>query len=190
VLALLLALADLETGDGVPPFQRMPNAFHHNFGNIIIAQRNLKSSQSNHFVLSGDEGPGTGSSAAEHHYRVFQSPSDGALGLITQLTRPTRQEWWDGLLTGNPETFVRALSGQFGGPSYFEADFRRYLNTFLQRWQSYRADDPEVPTDTPDTTNPKAEPRKPGLLIPLAVVLGGWALHLWASKRSSKAATV
>lgn len=192
VLALLLALADLETGDGVPPFGSMPNAFHHNYGNIIIAARNLPTSVSDHFVLRGDEGPGTGSNAAEHHYRVFNSPEDGALGLVTQLTRESRQQWWDGLLTGDPETFVRALNGQFGGPKYFEAAFDRYLDTFLRRWQSYRVNDPTpppvLPQPQPEPTRPKAKPRKPGPLLPLALVLGGWALHLWASKRSARGA--
>lgn len=181
VLALLLALADVETGDGVPPFQRLVNAFHFNYGNIIIAPRFLASSLNDHFILKGDEGPGTGSNAEEHHYKVFLSPEDGAMGLVTQLTRDTRQQWWDGLLTGDPEEFIRALNGQNGGPAYFEAGFDRYLKTYLGRWEKYRADVHDTePSTIPQSPNQADSLLTIGVLVTAAIVV---AIELVKSKK-------
>ena len=156
VLALLLTLADLETGDkaGRERGVRLPNVFHHNLGNITIASANLPTAQGDWYVLSGDEGPGTGSNAKEHFYRVFPNLDAGALGLVQQLTRESRQHWWDGLLTGDPEAFVRALGGENGPPRYFEASTEGYLRAFNALHRLYA---PDFPTE-PDNDRPEPEP--------------------------------
>lgn len=161
VLSLLLTLADLETGDreGILRGQQLPNSFHYNIGNVIIASRNLPTTQSDYFTLRGDEGPGTGSDAKEHFYRAYSSLDDGAMGLITLLTRPQRQQWWDGLLTGDAELFVRALGGQAGGPRYYEANVERYLDTFQRLQDFYPIDEEPTTPDNPlPTQPPQAEP--------------------------------
>lgn len=194
VLALLMALADLETN-----FQ---SAFHHNIGNIILPTRFLPTTQQSWFVLSGDEGAAAGAGDAEHHYKVYPTLAVGAQGLVTQLTRPTRQQWWDGLLTGDPESFVRALNGQNGGPSYFEAGFKRYLKAYLGRWKKYRepvgaqpvAQLNPVPLGVPvpvETEPPKARPRRAGRkkrLGPAVLASGALLLLLLVWKPSGTAA--
>ena len=165
VLALLLALWDLETATG-------ESQFNWNFGNIITTHPDTTP-----FYIADDSGN-------LRNFRAFEDIDDGAEGFVSQLTRPSRQQWWDGLLTGDPEAFVRALNGQNGGPSYFEADFDRYLNTFLIRWRRY-----EVPKALPPSrgqpvpTTPPTTTKKPGpLLAVLAVGSLGFLLFRWARK--------
>lgn len=156
VLALLQALTDVEVGDGIPGSQVLPNSFHNNLGNVTVARAFIDTTPSSWFTLNGDEGPGTGSDASEHFYKAYPSLADGAEGLITLITRPIRQQWWDGLLTGDPQSFVMALAGRNGGPAYFEADPKSYLRTFLRRWEKYAP--PSLPGPPPEPDIPVSEP--------------------------------
>lgn len=167
VLALLMALVDLETN--------FKSSYHHNLGNIVLPAQYLPTTEQGWFVLSGDEGAAAGAGDAEHHYKVYASHAAGALALVTQLTRATRQEWWDGLLSGKPERFVKALNGQFGGPSYFEANFKRYLKAFRGRWRKYG-----------DLKGPKASPLRRGNQLTVSLTLLGLAVLLLRSRAPSR----
>lgn len=131
VLTLLLTLADVETGDGSGG---MPNCWHYNLGNLVLPDEYLSTSPRNWFVLQGDE---DAQAPNEHHYKAFRDLADGAAEFIDQLTRTSRQKWWDGLMTGNPEAFVHALHGDNGGPRYFEASVVRYKALFMRRWRNH-----------------------------------------------------
>lgn len=181
VLALLMALADLETGDGSPGGTVMPNAYHHNLGNIVLPSSLVPTTSQSVFTLSGDEGGGSGSSAPEHFYKVYPTHQAGAEGFVRQLVSDTRPHWRRGLLSGDPEEFVRALNGQRGGPSYFEANFARYLAAFRGRWQKYAP----TPFDfEEEPTLPKAKPPNRGLPILLGLAILGLILRRSVSKRS------
>lgn len=117
VLALLLALWDLETGAGTS--QR-----NNNFGNIIAVNEEL------HHYVGTDNGN-------TRRFRSYPSVSQGALAFVQQLTSNTRLEWRSGLMSGDPLQFVNALGGLNGGSKYFEAPVDRYKQTFLERWQKY-----------------------------------------------------
>lgn len=120
VAALLLALVDLETRTG-----RSVKNF--NLGNMIVtSEQELELP-----YYEGLDGENV------RHFQSFGSLRKGARGFIRQLTRDSRKEWRRGLLTGNPRAFVRALGGRDGGLAYFEANFKRYLDAFLVRWQRY-----------------------------------------------------
>jgi hypothetical protein len=154
VLALLLALWDLETAAGA-------SMFHWNFGNVIATRPD-----SQLFYVADDSGN-------TRKFRAYNDANDGARGLVQQLTSSTRPEWHTGLLTGDPNAFVRALSGADGGPAYFEADPERYRRTFLERWRKY-SPKAEPPNRGPTTT------RKPiPLLAPLGVVTLAYLLWRW-----------
>lgn len=155
VLALMLALSDLETATFGSGF------FNHNYGNIIAT------SEGQPFYRGIDSGN-------KRKFRAYGSAADGARGFVKQLTRDSRKQWREGLLTGDPEEFVRSLNGQRGGPSYFEAGFDHYLKTFMGRWQRYRV--PEVETPDPKASPPKAG----GLLVAGLLGLGAWAI--WKRK--------
>lgn len=126
VLALLLAIWDLETGTG-------ESQYHWNMGNIVT-------SSDTYFMLR---------SAGNHHYRIYDSLDDGARGLIRQLRSPNRPQWEDGLLSGDPVFFIESLKGVHGGGfEYFEAPLERYLTTFMGRYARY-APNPKVESPAP-----------------------------------------
>ena len=136
VLRLVLALWDLETGSG-------GSEFNFNWGNMVDA------GQTGRFYVADDTGH-------TRHFAAFASQREGADALLRQLTRDSRSEWRAGLATGDPELFVRHLSGEFGGPAYFEASPARYLATYLERWDKY----PHLnaPARTPEAPAPKTPP--------------------------------
>ena len=149
VLALLLALSDLETAT----WQRVSN---YNLGNIIVPEPY----QAEQAWYAGTDSGNT------RRFRSYPSLHEGALGLVNQVTRDSRPEWRAGLATGNPEAFVRALSGANGGPAYFEANPGTYLTGFRARWKRY------APADPTGVTPPKQAPAR----------LPGWALAvLWTA---------
>ena len=157
VAALLLALSDLETAS----FKSLSN---HNLGNIIAV------SDSQDFYRGLDSGNA-------RRFRAYASLQEGADQLINQLTRDSRAEWRDGLLSGDPEGFVRALNGQNGGPAYFEASFDRYLRGFLSRYSMY-----EHLAVAPAQLSTLAESKRRGSAVPalLALLAGaGAATVLW-----------
>lgn len=206
VLRLMLALIDVETGDGVPGNRVMPNSFHHNMGNLVISSEFIPTTQRDYFVLKGDEGPGTGSKAKEHFYKAFTSFEQSADEQVAQLTRDTRPHWRDGLLTGNPEQFIRALNGQNGPPAYFEAGFDRYLKTFMTRWNKYPLGTPGEPGEPPADPDPDPDPNpdapfpfppvpriprelaERGTAVGIAFVLVGAGM-LWAFSRAKQRQT-
>lgn len=150
VLALLLGLWDLETGTG----RSMHN---NNWGNIV------RTSESQDFFVGNDSGN-------VRKFRHFETPQDGARNFIQQLTRDSRAQWREGLLTGDPAAFVNALAGKNGGPKYFEANPDRYLRTFLGRWQRYsRPSSPGAPPSSGGTA-PGAPGRASGALVAVLVI--------------------
>lgn len=133
VAALLLALSDFETAT----WQSM---FNFNPGNMI------PSSESQPFFRLRVQN-------AANEFRAFPDLESGIAEYVAQLTRDTRPEWHAGLLSGDPEQFVRSLGGEFGGPRYFEAPLNVYRKGFLSRYERYRA----LAERTP---NPVAQPKK------------------------------
>lgn len=125
VLRLLIALWDLETGTG-------RSSYHWNLGNVVVGQ-----SKRDWFRLKNRA---TGE-FTPHHYRVYRDLDDGAQDLIRTVRSPTRPQWEAGLLSGEPDMFVRGLKGVLPGwpkgPEYFEADLERYRLAFRSRWNRY-----------------------------------------------------
>jgi hypothetical protein len=159
VLALLLALWDLETGTG-------QSQFNWNFGNLVEVRPDSRP-----FYIADDSGN-------TRKFKAFEDIDDGAEGFVAQVTSTTRPEWHQGLLTGDPEEFVRALKGRNGGPEYFEAPLDRYLQTFLGRWRRY-----EVPKALPPSRG-QPEPAQPPPTrtrtgLPLALLGFGSLAFLW-----------
>lgn len=114
VLRLLIALWDLETAAGLAQT-------NNNFGNIIATR-------DDQLFYSGTD------SGNARRFRSYNSVSDGADGLVSQITSATRPHWKAGLMTGDPTNFVVGLKTV---PAYFEAPFNQYLTTFLGRWEKY-----------------------------------------------------
>lgn len=146
---LLLALWDLETNGG-------KSMWNYNFGNIIAVSKTQR-----HFAATDAGNP--------RIFRDYMSAEEGAEALVTQLTKESRRWWRNGLFTGDPEEFVRALNGQRGGPAYFEANFDSYLKGFMARWEKYEVlpqktaeetaeFEPEiVPEEIPDLTDAQVD---------------------------------
>jgi len=166
VEALLLALWDLETATG-------QKEFNWNFGNIV--------------TINPDETPFWLAEGDAHHYHAYDGPEQGAAAFVAQLTRESRQHWWDGLLTGDPEEFVRALNGQNGPPAYFEAPFQTYLRGFLSRWRKYaipKAAPPQrgqpIPAQPPAPTTTTTTPPSGLPLVVLGSGLLAFLFWRWA----------
>lgn len=161
VLALLLGLWDLETGTGAS----MKN---HNWGNIV------STSETQEFFRGLDSGN-------QRKFRSYPTAEAGAENFIRQVTRESRAQWRDGLMTGDPTLFVNALAGKNGGPKYFEANPDRYLRTFLGRWQRYAS--PSSPPAPPSSggSSPGAPVSGSGGL--LALVLVGIAAAVFLAKK-------
>lgn len=118
ILALVLALVDLEVAGG-------ESSYNWNLGNMVQTKDDRP------WFSASDRGN-------QRKFVAFGSLAEGARALVKQLMSTTRPQWRDGLLSGDPTTFVHALGGQFGGPRYFEADVGRYLDAFMGRWEKYR----------------------------------------------------
>lgn len=151
VMALLLALSDLETAT-------WRSMFNWNHGNQVATRP-----ESQAFYRALDSGnPRT--------FRAYPSQDDGALSFVSQVTSDTRPQWHAGLLTGDPTEFARALKGLNGGPAYYEAPLDRYTRTLVERWRRYDVDGGTLPPDEeptlPDGQVPKARPRLgPGIWL-------------------------
>lgn len=152
--ALLLALWDFETGGGA----RM---WCWNAGNIVRTAQ-----------WSGDwyEADDTGN---WRQFRAYPSLAAGAAALARLVDSDSRPQWREGLWSGDPETFVRALHGDNGGPAYFEAPLDRYLTGFLQRWQKY------APTSSLDGSTVAAASAPNWYLLGIPAV----AALLWLRRR-------
>lgn len=152
VLALLLALWDLETDAG-----RAQSNF--NFGNIIATSEDQR-----HYV--GDDSGNT------RRFRAYLTPSAGADSFVAQLTSDTREEWRAGLDSGDPTEFARALGGLNGGHAYYEAPVERYTRTLVGRWQRY------APTVGSDVGNPLGGAVNGVVLTAVIAMLGAvaWAV--------------
>jgi len=159
VAALLLALSDLETGT-------WKHVRNNNLGNQIAVG-------SDDFILAPGVGP-TGEQTGR--FAAYPSLDDGARAFVALLTRDSRAEWRAGLLSGNPETFVRALNGQMGGPAYFEASFERYFRGFLSRYASYEqlAAAPRPRSERKNSNSPESGSGAIVAIAAPAVLLGAW----------------
>ena len=164
ILKLLLAHSDLETAS----FKSVNN---YNLGKIIVPD-SYASSQS--YYWGTDWGPTTGK--RNQKFRAYSSLEDGAAGMIRQLTGDTRKEWREGLMSGDPRSFVEHLNGQHGGPAYFEADFDRYLSGFLSRYRKYSEPMQSIP-EAQSAPTQWAEPRKSSgwSLSTISLFIGGIA---------------
>lgn len=120
VLALLMALSDLET-------RSWEATRNWNLGNIIVLPEYADQVPWYAGIDNGND----------RRFRSYDSLNDGAEALLSQLTRDSRPQWRKGLLTGSPRQFVLALAGKRGGPAYFEADPERYLKGFLARYKKW-----------------------------------------------------
>lgn len=161
VMWLLLALWDLETASG-------KSMWNNNAGNIIRTPQ-----WSGDWYLANDSGN-------MREFRAYPTRDAGAAGLVGLLTGNTREQWRKGLLSGNPEIFVRALNGQYGGPQYFEADFEKYLAGFLSRYSRYAGTaytGPDYDASTAQTPTP-LPPQEPMWYLIASAALAG-ALVAW-----------
>lgn len=163
VLALLMALSDLETAT-------FKSVFNHNFGNQIATR------DSQDFYGALDSGN-------PRRFRAYPDAFAGARSFVAQVTSDTRPHWKAGLLTGDPVEFARALKGLNGGPAYYEAPLERYTNTLVERWRSYTPTLVDGEPLPPAVPLPKAKPRKPGLDVVL--LLAGLSFAWLAASRSS-----
>jgi hypothetical protein len=108
ILGLLISQVALETGHG-----KMVHNF--NLGNEMAVASDPFFQQ---YSIGDDP------TAPRAKYAAFLSLEDGAEHYVRTLLR--RPHWKEGLMSGNVETFVRALSTP---PAYFTADPARYLKT-------------------------------------------------------------
>lgn len=125
VLRLLLAQWDLETAGGKA-------MFNNNFGNIVAV------SDEQTFFRSLDSGN-------PRRFRSYESPGQGALAYIRQLTRDSRAHWRNGLLSGDPVVFAKELRRP---PAYYEAPLDRYTKGLVERHKKYAHVHAEAPPDS------------------------------------------
>jgi hypothetical protein len=59
-------------------------------------------------------------------FAAYKTPAEGAEKYISLLKAHGREPWWEGLQTGDPETYVNALVS-IPGAHYFEAPTEKYL---------------------------------------------------------------
>jgi hypothetical protein len=117
LLALLLAMSDLETAG----WARLRNW---NFGNIIATDPEAQD-----WYAANDSGNA-------RKFRAYDSAEDGARAFVNQLMRDSRAVWREGLLSGDPVTFARALKGP---PAYYEAPLQAYTEGLQSRWEAHAA---------------------------------------------------
>lgn len=116
ILGLLLAQWALETGNG-------KSVHNWNFGN---AKRNSGSPYYTYFTAwEMVDGQRVDSRMA---FAAYKTALDGAVAYIKVLK--SRPNWWNGLLTGNIESFNKGLSTN---PKYYTADPGTYLSALKNR---------------------------------------------------------
>jgi flagellum-specific peptidoglycan hydrolase FlgJ len=116
VLALMLALVDLETAAG--------RAIHnHNLGNMVAT----RDQQARAPFFVGDDSGNT------RVFRAFASLDDGARALVRLLLSDGKPHWRAGLMSGDPKMFAHGLKRD----GYYEAGEERYARVLTQRWQRY-----------------------------------------------------
>ena len=122
VLNLLLAQWALETGNG---------KFVHNFN-----FGNEKSSSGDEFYQEFEAGEVEDGQEQKSvmKFAAFKTADDGALAYVKTLQR--RPQWWAGLQSGDPHTFVSALVA-VAGQHYFTADPAHYLKTLSDELPKY-----------------------------------------------------
>ncbi len=108
ILSLLVGQSALESG-------HWKMAHNYNLGNEMYVSSDTYFQQ---YSIGDDP------AAPRAKYAAFLTLDDGAEHYVRTLLR--RPHWKEGLLSGNAETFVRALSTP---PVYFTANPTRYLNT-------------------------------------------------------------
>ena len=114
VLNLLLAQWGLETGNG--------KAVHNfNFGN----QKSASGDEYYQEFEAGEIVDGQEQKSVMH-FAAYKTIDDGALAYVKLLQR--RPQWWAGLQSGDPHTFVSGLVA-VAGQHYFTADPTKYLKT-------------------------------------------------------------
>ena len=114
VLNLLLAQWGLETGNG-------KSVHNFNFGN----QKSASGDEYYQEFEAGEIVDGQEQKSVMH-FAAYKDIDSGALAYIKILHR--RPQWWAGLQSGDPHTFVSALVA-VQGQHYFTADPARYLKT-------------------------------------------------------------
>ena len=124
VLNLLLAQWGLETGHG--------KAVHNfNFGN-------QKSSSGDEYYQEFEAGEIVDGQEQKSvmHFAAYKDIDSGALAYVKILQR--RPQWWAGLQSGDPHTFVSGLVA-VPGQHYFTADPSRYLKTLSDELPKFAA---------------------------------------------------
>jgi len=124
VLNLLLAQWGLETGNG-------KSVHNFNFGN-------QKSSGGDEYYQEFEAGEIVDGQEQKSvmHFAAYKTIDDGALAYIKLLQR--RPQWWAGLQSGDPHTFVSGLVA-VTGQHYFTADPNKYLKTLSDELPKYAA---------------------------------------------------
>lgn len=112
-IRLLLALWDLETAAG-------GSMYNHNWGNMVVGDH-----PGHPYYVADDSGN-------LRRFRAYDSAAEGAADWLRQLFRADKP-WAEGLATGDPKRFARALKA--GG--YYEAPLERYTRTLVERWRKY-----------------------------------------------------
>ena len=146
VLGLLMAQSGLETGN----WAKLPN---YNFGGI-------KMTSSTPYVQSFITPEGAGASQRLYvlGFAAYKSAADGAAAYV--LVIKERAQWWAGLQSGVPETYVDSLVS-IPGEHYFTGDPAAYLASmkakvtqFASVVQKYASVDPLADTSPPSDTDP------------------------------------
>lgn len=110
ILALLIAQSAIETAN-------WRDISNYNFAGI-------KASPGDKYVqamVDGNRG-----NRHVYAFAAYQTPAEGAEKYISLLKAHGREPWWEGLQTGDPETYVNALVS-IPGAHYFEAPTENYL---------------------------------------------------------------
>ena len=124
VLNLLLAQWGLETGNG-------KSVHNFNFGN----QKSASGDEYYQEFEAGEIVDGQEQKSVMH-FAAYKTIDDGALAYVKLLQR--RPQWWAGLQSGDPHTFVSGLVA-VAGQHYFTADPAKYLKTLSDELPKYAA---------------------------------------------------
>lgn len=116
-LALAMAQSALETG-------QWKQMWHWNFGNLV------RSSYPGDYYVANDSGN-------IREFRAYPDVASGAADYAKQLV-VRRPEWREGLLTGDPRQFAKALKTP---PAYYEASEERYANSLFPLWRQFGGSD-------------------------------------------------
>jgi len=124
VLNLLLAQWGLETGNG-------KSVHNFNFAN----QKSAGGDEYYQEFEAGEIDDGQEQKSVMH-FAAYKTIDDGALAYVKLLQR--RPQWWAGLQSGDPHTFVSGLVA-VAGQHYFTADPSKYLKTISDELPKYAA---------------------------------------------------